>query len=61
MESTLSGVIEGRGKFIKQRRRVSITELIESRNKLISLAPVAASSKNYEFKENLIKYRNAKK
>ncbi|XP_030373564.1 DDRGK domain-containing protein 1 [Scaptodrosophila lebanonensis] len=54
---TLTGVIDDRGKFIyvseeelaavakfiKQRGRVSITELAESSNKLINLAPVGSS------------------
>lgn len=56
-EGTISGVIDDRGKFIyiseeelnavakfiKQRGRVSISELAESSNKLINLTPVASS------------------
>ena len=59
-DGELTGVVDDRGKFIyisqeeldavakfiRQRGRVSITELAESSNKLINLAPEATAASN---------------
>ena len=59
-DGELTGVVDDRGKFIyisqeeldavakfiRQRGRVSITELAESSNKLINLAPDATAASN---------------